>query len=42
VELSETAFLLGFADANSFFRAFQGWEGTSPNVWRNRSAQAET
>jgi AraC-like DNA-binding protein len=26
VELNETAFLLGFEDANSFFRAFQGWE----------------
>ena len=36
VELNEAAFLLGFADANSFFRAFQGWEGTSPNEWRTR------
>jgi len=36
VELNETAFLLGFEDANSFFRAFQGWEGTSPNEWRSR------
>jgi AraC-like DNA-binding protein len=38
VELNETAFLLGFADANSFFRAFQDWEGTSPNEWRSRHA----
>jgi AraC-like DNA-binding protein len=37
VELNETAFLLGFADANSFFRAFQGWEGTSPGEWRTRA-----
>jgi len=36
VELNEAAFLLGFADANSFFRAFQNWEGTSPGEWRTR------
>ena len=37
LELNETAYLLGFDDANSFFRAFQCWEGTSPRRWRCRN-----
>ena len=40
VELNEIAFLLGFEDANSFFRAFQAWEGTSPSEWRTRHGAA--
>jgi AraC-like DNA-binding protein len=41
VELNEAAFLLGFEDANSFFRAFQVWEGTSPTEWRERNCRPE-
>jgi len=34
MELSEAAYLLGYEDTNSFFRAFRGWEGTSPGQYR--------
>ena len=31
---TEVSFLLGFADPNSLFRAFQRWTGTTPESWR--------
>jgi AraC-like DNA-binding protein len=34
--LEEVAFLLGFEDSTSFFRAFRRWHGVTPGDWRAR------
>jgi len=34
--LSETAFLLGYKDTSSFFRAFKAWTGETPETYRAR------
>jgi AraC-like DNA-binding protein len=35
LELSDIAYLLGYEDSNSFFRAFHRWEGVPPGRWRD-------
>lgn len=37
VSVQEIAFLLGFRDTSSFFRAFRSWTGTTPMAMRSRS-----
>ncbi|HKB92456.1 MAG TPA: AraC family transcriptional regulator [Opitutaceae bacterium] len=35
IEINEAAYLLGYEDPNSFYRAFRTWEGTTPAHWRS-------
>lgn len=34
LDIDEVAFLLGYKDQSSFFRAFRMWEGKTPTNWR--------
>jgi AraC-like DNA-binding protein len=34
IDVAEVAFLLGYEDSNSFYRAFRTWERTTPSQWR--------
>ncbi|RNB86110.1 AraC family transcriptional regulator [Brevibacillus panacihumi] len=35
LDIKEVAFLLGYEDQNSFYRAFRMWEGDTPSNWRS-------
>jgi AraC-like DNA-binding protein len=34
LDIDEVAFMLGYGDQSSFFRAFRQWEGETPSSWR--------
>lgn len=34
LDIKEVAFLVGYEDQNSFYRAFRSWEGETPVSWR--------
>lgn len=38
--IMEVAFMLGYEDQNSFFRAFRQWEGQTPSAWREANSPA--
>ena len=39
-DIAEIACSLGFQDVTSFYRAFRGWEGTTPQAWRRQNLSA--
>jgi len=36
LDIKEVAFLIGYEDQNSFYRAFRLWEGNTPSNWRTQ------
>lgn len=40
IGIAEAAFLLGYQDSNSFYRAFRAWAGTTPAHWREGQGAA--
>lgn len=39
--IDEIAYLLGYQDNSSFYRAFRDWEGVTPNRWRELHVRAD-
>jgi AraC-like DNA-binding protein len=40
IQIEEIAYLLGYQDVTSFYRAFRAWEGVTPAQWRTRNGHA--
>jgi AraC-like DNA-binding protein len=36
IQMDEVAYMLGYQDTRSFYRAFRDWEGVTPSTWRRR------
>src|ERR1700723_591531 len=41
IDVAEVAYLLGYEDSNSFYRAFRTWEGTTPALLRSALRQSD-
>ena len=41
IDVTEVAYLLGYEDSNSFYRAFRTWEGTTPSQLRAELKQSD-
>ena len=41
IEVDEVAFMLGYQDTSSFYRAFKEWEGMTPSQWRKRDGSGQ-
>ncbi|RIX48754.1 AraC family transcriptional regulator [Paenibacillus nanensis] len=42
LDIKEVAFLIGYEDQNSFYRAFRLWEGDTPSHWRSLAYRSES
>lgn len=42
LDIKEVAFLIGYEDQNSFYRAFRLWEGDTPSNWRTEHVAQTT